>query len=388
MPRFMKNKIAKILLVLTAILLVFFISPIGRTTAKTLIILPEFIPNSPVKIIDIFTPKPVVKEVVFTSGSRDIYADLWLPKEKGRFPAAVLHLGIDVDRKDPRVQKLADAFARTGVATLVPNIPSLSGRRVLAKAKNDLIASFEFLKSQPNVRTEKLGFIGFCASGGLVFLAAEEPEIAEQVRFVVTVNPYYDLASLYENITLRRIKDNGEIYDWQPNFKTVEIYNRETIGLLEDASEREILNARLTLIGEEKLEEGDFALLTPSELKGLSKEAKFTYDLLTNKDPDKVLFYKENATTAQKNFIKELSPSTNIDKLKAKPFILMDENNIYIPYTEAELLDKALEGRDHLFVETKILPAGDLAKRLPLKDYFGEAVKIFRFVYSVLAEIS
>ena len=52
------------------------------------------------------------------------------------------------------------------------------------------------------------------------------------------------------------------------------------------------------------------------------------------------------------------------------------------------MLDKALGGKEHIFVETKILPAGDLAESLPLKDYLGEAMKIFRFIYSVLAEIS
>lgn len=388
MSKFKKSKLLKVLLVFITALLIFFLTPVGRTTAKTLIVLPEFIPNSPVKTINLFTPEPKIREVRFNSGTRTIDADLWLPKEKGEFPAAVLHLGIDIDRKDARVLKLANVFARSGVATLVPNIPSLNRRRVLTEAKDDLVASFEYLKTLPNVSEERLGLIGFCASGGLVLLAAEEPKIANEVKFTVSVNPYYDLSSLYKNITVRQIKDNGSIYPWQPNFKTVEIYNRETIGLLKDEQDREILNERLTLIGQEKLEEGEFPPLTQEELTQLSKEAKFTYDLLTNKDPDKTSFYQENATTAQKNFLKDLSPSTNIENLKAKPFILMDKNNIYIPRTEAELLDRALEDKDHLFVETQILPAGDLAESLPLKDYLGEAVKIFRFVYSILAEIS
>jgi len=66
----------------------------------------------------------------------------------------------------------------------------------------------------------------------------------------------------------------------------------------------------------------------------------------------------------------------------------MDKNNIYIPYTEAKLLDKALLEKDHLFAETKILPTGDLTQHLPSKDYVGETLKIFRFLYSVLLEIT
>ncbi|KKR86515.1 MAG: hypothetical protein UU32_C0014G0002 [Candidatus Woesebacteria bacterium GW2011_GWB1_41_10] len=381
----LRTKIIWAILILTIAVI---ITPWGRAFYKTLIILPEFIPNSPVKTINLMTPKPVIQEVVFNSGQRQIFADLWLPKKKGKFPAAVLHLGIDIDRKDPRVQKLANVFARSQVAILVPNIPSLGSRRVLAEGKDDLIASFEYLKSIPNTKEDKLGFVGFCASGGLVILAAEDSQIADGVSFVAVINPYYDLASLYKNITLRQIEDDGQTIPWQPNFKTIEIYNRETIGGLENMLDREILNDHLTLIGQEKLEEGNFPPLSPNELKQLSPEAKFTYDLLTNKDPNKASYYLENITTPQKNLIRQLSPSTDIKNLKAKTFILMDRNNIYTPYTEAEMLQKALGGKDHLFVETKILPAGDLAENLPLKDYLGEGIKIFRFVYSVLLEIS
>ena len=369
-------------------LFIFSSLPWGKAFYKTLIILPEFIPDSPVKTINLFTKNPQILEVNYPSQKETIYADLWLPSQKGKYPAAVLHLGVDIDRKDERVQKLANAFARSGIIILVPNIPSLGKRRVLAEAKSDLITSFEYVKSLQNTNTDKVGFIGFCASGGLVILASEDAKISENVSYIVTVNPYFDLSNLYDNITTRKIRDNDGTHEWQPNFKTVEIYNRETIGLLENKHDQDILNDHLTLIGQQALEEGKFPQLNIAESKELSSDAKFTYNLLINKDPDKVLFYQENASPAQKNFLRELSPSTNIKNLKAKLFILMDRNNIYIPYTEAELLDKALGVKEHLFVETKILPAGDLAKSLPLKDYLGEAVKIFRFVYSVLSEIS
>ena len=386
--KFLKKHGRKIFWVILALILFLIISPQGRAFYKTLIILPEFIPNSPVKTLNLLTQKPQVKEVEFQSGGRTIDADLWLPQSKSNHPAVVLNLGVDIDRKDPRTQELADIFARSGITTLVPNIPSLGRRRVLKEAKDDLIASFEYLNSLPNIKSNKIGFVGFCASGGLVLLAAEDDTVSDQVAFIVSVNPYYDLASLYKNITLRQIEDDGQIQDWNPNFKTVEIYNRETINLLESDADREILNNHLALIGQDKLGKGGFLELSGQNLNKLSPEAKFTYDGLTNTDPQKTDFYLENATNSQKNFLQELSPAAKISSLKAKTFILMDKNNIYIPYTEAQLLSEALAGRDHLFVETHILPAGDLADKLPAKDYLGESLKIFRFVYSVLLEIS
>jgi len=229
----LKKRNSKIIWIILAILVFVLVTPWGRTFYKTLIILPEFIPNSPIKTINLLTPTPQIKEVEFKSQDKTIFADLYLPKTRGKYPAAVLHLGVDIDRKDERIQKLANVSARSGIATLVPNIPSLHNRRVLTETKDDLISSFDYLKSQPNINKKKLGFIGFCASGGLVILAAEDLKINDQVNFIVAVNPYYDLKSLYKNITLRQIEDEGKIISWQPHFKTVEIYNRETINALE-----------------------------------------------------------------------------------------------------------------------------------------------------------
>ena len=384
----LKKRNSKIIWIILAILVFVLVTPWGRTFYKTLIILPEFIPNSPIKTINLLTPTPQIKEVEFKSQDKTIFADLYLPKTRGKYPAAVLHLGVDIDRKDERIQKLANVSARSGIATLVPNIPSLHNRRVLTETKDDLISSFDYLKSQPNINKKKLGFIGFCASGGLVILAAEDLKINDQVNFIVAVNPYYDLKSLYKNITLRQIEDEGKIISWQPHFKTAEIYNRETINALEREKDKEILNKHLTFIDQALFETGKFGSLSQSELIQLTQEAKFTYESLTNKDQDKVSYYLEKATSDQKKLLEELSPSTNLDKLKAKIFILMDKNNIYIPYTEAKLLDKALLEKDHLFAETKILPTGDLTQHLPSKDYVGETLKIFRFLYSVLLEIT
>lgn len=377
----------KIIGVTLLFLLIFFNLPWGKAFYKTLILLPEFVPNSPVKPLNFLAKKPQILEVSFPGKEETVYADLWLPAGNKKHPAVVLHLGVDIDRKDQRAQKLADSLARSGIATLIPNIPPLSNRRVLAQSKDDLISSFKYLKSHPQIKKDKVGFVSFCAAGGLVLLASEEKEIADSVAFIVTINPYYELSSLYENLTLRQIADGNKIFPWRPNFKTVEIYNRETISLLEDKEEKEILLKHLVFTERKNLEEGSFPPLEKEEEKSLSKEAKFTYELLTNKNPEKKKFYLDNATEKQKKLLVRLSPSTEIENLKAKTFILMDKQNVFIPYTQAKILDQALKGKAHLS-QTKLLAGGDLASSLSFKDYPVEAVRIFRFVFNVFKEIS
>jgi len=47
-----------------------------------------------------------------------------------------------------------------------------------------------------------------------------------------------------------------------------------------------------------------------------------------------------------------------------------------------------LRDKDHVFAETKLIPAGDLVNTLPAKDYAGEFLKIFGFIWGILSQIS
>jgi carboxymethylenebutenolidase len=50
------------------------------------------------------------------------------------------------------------------------------------RARRDLHAAFEFLQSQPNVRKDRIGAIGWCMGGGYALdVALEEPTLAADV---------------------------------------------------------------------------------------------------------------------------------------------------------------------------------------------------------------
>lgn len=376
----------KIIGAVILVVLIISVLPQGRAFYKTLRIVPEFLPSSTIRPLNILTSKPLIREVGYQSQGKKIYADLWLPNGRGKHPAAVLHLGLDIDRKDPRVQKVASAFARSGLIILVPNIPTISQRRLNQETTEDFINSFEYLKSLPQVKNGNVGFLGFCSAGGVAFVASTDERIADEVAFITTINPYFDLSSLYRDITLRKINNTP----WTPHFKTVEIFNRETINLLTNDSDKKILKKYLVLILEENLARGNFPSLTPQDEAQLTEDGKLTYKSLTNKDPEKVDFYLENATFLQKNFLKKLSPSTSLNTLKAKSFIFVDKNFVYIPYTEGEKLSQALSASEieNVFEESKVLPTSELTGGLSFKNYLTEGTKVFRLIYSFFLEVN
>jgi carboxymethylenebutenolidase len=132
------------------------------------------------------------KPVSYKSGDETVQGILYTPAGKGPFPALiVIHewWGLNDWVKD-QASKLADegyaALAvdlyRGKVAT-TPDMAHEIMRGVPEdRAKRDLHAAFEFLASQPNVKKDRIGSIGWCMGGGYSLdVALQEPTLAAAV---------------------------------------------------------------------------------------------------------------------------------------------------------------------------------------------------------------
>lgn len=132
------------------------------------------------------------KSVSYQSGDETVQAVLYAPAGKGPFPAViVIHewWGLN-DWVKEQASKLADqgyvALAvdlyRGKVAT-TPDMAHEIMRGVPEdRAKRDLHAAFGFLESQPSVRKDRIGAIGWCWGGGRSLdVALQEPTLAADV---------------------------------------------------------------------------------------------------------------------------------------------------------------------------------------------------------------
>lgn len=380
--KFLKKNGVKILCVILLVLVLLTKTAPGISLIKTSTIIYNIFSDPLGNKINSTKSSSIVKEVSFKSNERTIYADLWIPKEKNKYPATILSLGIDIDKGDHRITRLAKILSESGFVVLIPNIPSITSRRLNIDAKEDLVSSFEFLNSQSGIKKNKIGFISFCASAGLAVLAAEDEKINNKVAYVVTVNPYFNLETLYKNIVFHQMQFEDKTLPWNPYFKTVEIYNRETVALLNN-SDQKILDKYLVKISNSDLESGNYKPLSDIDTTLLSRDGLFTYALLANKDRKRISSLIENKTEAQKNFILNLSPSTKIGNLKTKLFILSDKNNIFIPYSHAQELASSMPENQRVFTETTLIPAGNLKANLPMWENIYEGAKLAVFVYQI-----
>jgi carboxymethylenebutenolidase len=129
------------------------------------------------------------KEVSYKSGDDTVKGILYTPTGRGPFPAIVAiheYWGLN-DWVKEQASKLSDQGYVTLAVDLyrgqVADNPDTAHQlmRALApdRAARDLHAAFEFLESQPNVRKDRIGTIGWCMGGGYSLeVALEEPTLA------------------------------------------------------------------------------------------------------------------------------------------------------------------------------------------------------------------
>ncbi len=132
------------------------------------------------------------KPVSYKSGDETVQGILYTPAGKGPFPAIiVIHewWGLNDWIKD-QASKLSDQgyvtlaidLYRGKVATTSDEAHEIMRGVPEDRAKRDLHAAFEFLASQPNVKKDRIGAIGWCMGGGYSLdVALQEPTLAADV---------------------------------------------------------------------------------------------------------------------------------------------------------------------------------------------------------------
>lgn len=140
------------------------------------------------------------KEVSFRSDADyDFHGTLSFPSGGGKYPAVILVTGSGLQDRDETIMEhkpfavLADALTREGFAVLryddrgwgTDDSVLLNGTTY--DFKNDALAAYRFLKTQPQVLPDKISLIGHSEGGMIVAMAAaEEKNIAAVVMMAGT----------------------------------------------------------------------------------------------------------------------------------------------------------------------------------------------------------
>lgn len=276
---------------------------------------------------------PQVTRVTFEAAGRTMVADVYRPASGSRHPGIVLNHGVAAGgMNDLRLINFADALARAGYVALVPEFINLKEFRVRPSDVDEVVGSYEYLERLHDVDAERVGLFGFSYAGGIALLAANDPRIAERVRFCFMLGSYYDLKSIVTYATTGYYKENGEWVYMEPRHTGKWAFLRNSLELVEDDTDRRLLRR----IANSKLEDEQCDVSAAAD--SLGEEGAKLYELMANEDPAAAAGIIDGLSPRVLEYFDALSLPGNIENVTAHLIIAHGRDDNLMPYTESLIL--------------------------------------------------
>jgi dienelactone hydrolase len=321
-----------LLVLLASTLLVLGLSHPGRVAFKTLLLLPDMFPTSPVRPLTWFTPEPRREEYNYDFSVGRVESDVYFPADGDRHGALILFLGaVGYPRREPALVRLADGLSRAGAVVMIPESSNLQQGDILPRETDGLIEAARYLREREEVDSARVGILGFSVGGSLALLAAQDDLGREQIAFVNAFGAYYDARSLLRAVVTRQFTVDGRVVAWEPSELTVWVLSRQLILNLPDAQDRDILTRAI-------LEQDPAAW---SELGQLSPDGLVVQELLGQPSPERAEALLAALPSSIQQRLAEISPSRAMERLKAAIFLMHDREDVYIPFVESRRIAAA-----------------------------------------------
>lgn len=323
----------------------------GRVAVDASIYLPDMVLQVPyIRPVELISSAPTRKHVTINyesrNGPRSINADLYIPAHGTDHEGVVFSMGAPpLPLNDPRLDRIAEDAARSGVVMLVPFSDRLDQDLIEPEEIDALVAEFQYVQHLPQVNPHRVGFFGASVGGSLALVAAGDPRIANEVDNVVSFGGYYDAIQTFGAIATHRIVYDGINEAWTPRQHSEDVMAEQIISRVGTASDQDLL--RQIFIN------GDPA--TPAQVDSLSSEGRAAYNFLANKDPSRVNALADRLPADAVAELNYLSPKTSIANVHAELFIIHDRNDPFIPFTQSRELKAAVGNRPNVhFDEVRI----------------------------------
>ena len=337
-----------LLLGVAAILFVGLWHP-ARVAVETLLLLPALFPSAPVDPLALIAaPARTERTYAYTAGTVD--SVVFHPPFGGRHGAILLLLGAgDLPRSDLAVH-FAQALARLGVVTMLPESSGMLAERLTFDEVDAIRVSLDAVRGEQDVDAGRLGLVGLSASGGLSIVAAAQPDLRDEVRFVNSFGSYDDAFTLLVDVGSRSIDLDGQIRAWQPEARTLEVVDNSLVAAGVDQADRE-------------------------ELVGGTTRERATH--ITN-----------GFTGEVRERLARVSPSLHLSEVGAHLYLMHDRDDTFIPFTESrDLVERAAPGLVVRYTEFSIFAHVIPDRPVPWQTFLPDLWRLFWHVHAVLLEV-
>ncbi len=305
------------------------------------------------------TPAPRRSPVAYVVAGRKHTGDLYLPGEGQPEAGIVLVPGaVPKGKDDARLVAFATTLARAGFAVLAPELSGFRRLRIGPADAREVADAFAYLAGRPDLAPGGRAGIGAFSYGvGPAVLAALEPDIREQVRFIVGVGGYHDFGRALRYFTTGYFEQDGEWMYLKPDDYGKLVFVYSSLPYLALPRDRELLEAMM----ERKLKdiEADISDLAAA----LGAEGRSVYGVVANDDP---LRAQELLAALPPSLYADLQALSLHDKdlirLKARLILIHGRNDNLIPFPESIALAQAApDGQARFYLINQILGHVDLS---------------------------
>jgi fermentation-respiration switch protein FrsA (DUF1100 family) len=333
------------------------------------------------------TSAPTVERLQIPRAGEAIIADLYYPADRKRRAAILLTHGIiEAGKDDPRLVRFARSLARSGFVVLVPELRGMKSFRILLGDVDDIVTSFRALASLELVDKEKIGLLGFSYGAGPTFMAAVDPSIRRQVKFLVSFGGYYDPVNVIRFITTGHYEYRDERGFLKPEPYRKWLFFMNHLEYVESHRDRSIL--REVFEKEEKGRRGEIGAL----IEGLSPPGRALYELLINEEPARVEELVGKIDAGVRDHLERLSMVRVIPLVNAYLLVGHGSTDPLIPYTESLRLADAAQDKERVHVAiiklfTHVDPSRKsfFAKEF-LTVYLPSLLKFYYLIYDLLSQ--
>lgn len=365
---------------------VFFgLVPQGRAAARTALLVPALV--LPKQRGPLALAAESVRHSTLTVSARSglVYLDVYEPVAPppavpGSREGVLVIPGVGDERKDSQLINLSVSLAEEGLVVMDMTTPALIAKTLTPLDGDAVTQAFLELLRHPGVGADRAGILGISGGGSLACFAVVDPRIQRSVSYLMLFGGYYDATTLLRDFGQHALDVGGRLVPWQPNPVPVQVL-ANTIATTLPPAEGRVLVRSLSPGGKP---------LTPGDLTRLSPGAVAAYHLLSGDQPDRVDANLAALSPQMRQELVALSPSSVAASIQAPVYLLHDENDEYVPFTESREFAAALarNGQSYDFVELTIFAHVEVKSRLGLGPALTDSSSLFRILSELLLKAS
>ena len=357
----------------------------GEAFVDAVLFIPQVIPSIPVKPLELVTDVPEKRLIQFPTETGVASADLYIPSEPGKHSGILFFMGVvPPDSNEERIVALGEGLARSGLVVMIPWLETQHTNQLVVQDIDNLVWAFEYLRSMEIVNPNNVGMGGICTGASMVMVAAQDSRISSNVKYINSFAGYYDALDMVRSVSSRSRFYGEQTSSWIPDKLTLELFTSHLIKGVYSQNEKDLLT-RIHVNNE---------IVHEIEIRSLSDNARNIHLLLKGQSLEVVDQILLNLSEDTIDELKKISPSTNIDQLSAKVYVMHDVADKLVPSEESKRLADFLVKKGQVYhtefnlFQNEIQVHKDDNNNLGSLNRVIELTKLFLHMYNIMLEVN